>query len=374
MKKLVFITVGIMPMIASCFQGNSAKDLDSKTTIIGAGASFPAPLITAMADEYRTYTDKKVTVNYQSIGSGGGVRQFVEQTIMFAMSEAYLEDEVLESIETSTGGKAFNIPITLADVVPIYNIPGVDKGLVFNSDVLAGIFLGRIIRWDNPEIKELNPDVDLGPLPITVVHRSDGSGTTNLWTSYLTQVSDEWKDLVGSGTSVRWPVGVGGSGNEGVAGAVMNSPGAIGYTSLSYALLNNMSYGYLVNSSGNVIEPGFESTTEAANIEIPEDTRVLFTNTSSPRGYPVAGFTWILVHENLDKNKAVKSREEAVELIRFLVWAITEGQELAEPLGYARLPETVVKRDIGMIARIKWMGEDIGQQVLDEFELLGNHS
>ena len=154
----------------------------------------------------------------------------------------------------------------------------------------------------------------------------------------------------------------------------MNSPGAIGYTSLSYALLNNMSYGYLVNSSGNVIEPGFESTTEAANIEIPEDTRVLFTNTSSPRGYPVAGFTWILVHENLDKNKAVKSREEAVELIRFLVWAITEGQELAEPLGYARLPETVVKRDIGMIARIKWMGEDIGQQVLDVFELLGNHS
>lgn len=364
------VVIGIVISFAlSACVGKGSESSEERLNIIGAGASFPAPLITAMADEYRTLTDKRITVNYQSIGSGGGIRQFVEQTIMFGMSEAFLDDKVLALIEESTGGRAFNMPVTLADVVPTYNIPGVGKGVVFNSEVLTNLFLGKITNWDDPAIAELNPGIIFRSMPVTIVHRSDGSGTTNIWTSYLSSVSQEWKTTVGSGTSVKWPLGVGGSGNEGVAGAVMNSPGAIGYNSLSYAILNDMPYGSVINSSGNIIEPSFEATTEAANIELPSDTRILFTNTPAAYGYPIAGFTWIMVHENLDKNNAIKSRSEAIEVVRFLVWAITQGQELSELLGYARLPQTAVEKNIAMIAEIKWEGEIIGQKVLDEFQL-----
>ncbi|TCO10834.1 phosphate ABC transporter substrate-binding protein PstS [Natronoflexus pectinivorans] len=337
----------------------------ARVDVLGAGASFPAPLVTAMADEYRQATANRVTINYQSIGSGGGIRQFVEQTIMFGMSEAFLSDEVMTNVESSTGGRAFNMPITLADVVATYNLPGISKGLIFNSEVLVEIYLGKITRWNDAKIKALNPDQNLPNLPITVVHRSDGSGTTNIWTSYFSRVSDEWRDRVGMGTSVNWPVGVGGNGNEGVAGAVQNTPGAIGYNSLSYALLNNMSYGYVINAAGNVIPPSFAATTEAANIELPADTRILFTNTPAPQGYPIAGFAWMLVYENLDKNNAIANESEAVELIEFLIWAITDGQELSEGLGYARLPQAAIDRNFEMIKQLKWNGEKIGEKVLN---------
>jgi len=323
-----------------------------------------------MADEYRDLTNRRVTVNYQSIGSGGGIRQFMEQTVMFGMSEAYLSDEVIADIEESTGGRAFNIPITLADVVPTYNLPGIDKGLVFSGELLVDIYLGKITRWNDPKIAELNPDIDLPDRSITVVHRSDGSGTTNVWTSYLSRVSDEWKNQVGFATSVNWPTGVGGNGNEGVAGTVINSPGAIGYNSLTYAILNDMSYGYVINSSGNVIEPSYEATTEAANIDLPDDTRILFTNTPAEDGYPIAGFAWMLVHENLDQNNAIQNRNEAVELVKFLIWSITEGQDLAEPLGFARIPEAAFEKNIAMIRELKWKGETIGMEQLKEEELI----
>ncbi|ASB51091.1 phosphate ABC transporter substrate-binding protein PstS [Alkalitalea saponilacus] len=336
-----------------------------RVDILGAGATFPAPLVTAMADEYRQATNGRITINYQSIGSGGGIRQFIEQTIMFGMSEAFLSDEVMADIEAKTGGKAFNMPITLADVVPTYNLPGITKGLVFNSEILVDIYLGKITRWNDAKIKALNPDVNLPNIPITVVHRSDGSGTTNIWTSYLTRVSDEWKNRVGMGTSVNWPVGVGGNGNEGVAGVVINTPGAIGYNSLSYALLNNMSFGYVKNAAGNIIEPTYAATTEAANIELPADTRILFTNTPAPNGYPIAGFAWMLVYQNLEKNNAISNQSEAEELIEFLVWSITEGQELSEGLGFARLPDAAIERNIEMIKQLKWNGELIGTKVLD---------
>ena len=342
----------------------------ARVDILGAGATFPAPLITAMADEYRTKTNNRITVNYQSIGSGGGIRQFIEQTIMFGMSEAFLSDEVMEDIEKKTGGRAFNLPITLADVVPTYNIPGVGKGLVFDGEVLVDIYMGRITSWNDQKIAALNPGHNLPALPITVVHRSDGSGTTNVWTSFLTRVSDEWRNSVGYGTSVSWPVGLGGNGNEGVAGAVINSPGAIGYNSLTYALLNDMSYGSVVNSSGNIIEPSYAATTEAANIELPDDTRILFTNTPAPDGYPVAGFAWMLVYENLDRNNAISSREEALELVEFLIWSITDGQELSETLGFARLPEAAIEKNLVMISQIKWMDEMIGRKVLEEQNLI----
>ena len=342
----------------------------TRVDLLGAGATFPAPLITAMADEYRNLTSNRITVNYQSIGSGGGIRQFVEQTIMFGMTEAFLSDEVMEDIEKKTGGRAFNLPITLADVVPTYNIPGVGKGLVFSGEVLVDIYMGRITRWNDPKIAAINPGKNLPSLPITVVHRSDGSGTTNIWTSYLSRVSDDWRSRVGFGTSVNWPTGLGGNGNEGVAGAVINSPGAIGYNSLSYALLNDMAYGSVINSSGNTIEPSYAATTEAANINLPDDTRVLFTNTPAPDGYPIAGFAWMLVYENLDRNNAINTREQAVELLEFLVWTITEGQELSETLGFARLPDAAIEKNLEMISQIKWRGENTGREVLEKHDLI----
>lgn len=346
--------------------GSSAEN---RIDLLGAGATFPAPLITAMADEYRDLTNNRVTLNYQSIGSGGGIRQFMEQTVMFGMSEAFLSDEVMNNIQQSTGGRAFNMPITLADVVPTYNIPGIGEGVIFDGELLVEIYMGDVTRWNDPKIARLNPDLDLPGLPITVVHRSDGSGTTNVWTSFLSRVSERWRNRVGYATSVNWPVGIGGNGNEGVAGAVQNTPGAIGYNSFTYALLNDMSYGSVVNASGNVIEPSFEATSEAANIDLPEDTRVLFTNTPAEYGYPIAGFAWMLIYENLDANNAISNRREAEELIRFLIWSITDAQEMSESLGFARLPETALERNFAMIRQLKWNGELLGASLLEDHPL-----
>ena len=332
--------------------------------LLGAGATFPAPLVTAMADTYRDETGGRVTVNYQSIGSGGGIRQFTEQTVMFGMTEAFLNDTQLAAIAANGGGVAFNLPITLGDVVPTYNLPGVATGLVFDGDLLAEIFLGNVTNWADPQISILNPGVRLPPLPITVVHRSDGSGTTNIWTSFLTKVSPAWAERVGFATSVNWPTGIGGNGNEGVAGVVQNTPGAIGYNSLVYATLNGIAYGFVKNKSGNVIEPSLTATSLAAAVELPADTRVLITDTDAPDGYPIAGFAWMLLYENLDANRAITSRTQAVELLEFVVWAITDGQELSEMLSFARIPAAVLERNLAMIRQIKWQGEDVGAQVL----------
>ena len=372
LKRAIFSTTFLLSLsiLAACSGDNKDSNSPKQINILGAGATFPAPLITAMADEYRDLTDRRVTVNYQSIGSGGGIRQFMEQTVMFGMSEAFLSDEIIADIEESTGGKAFNMPITLGAVVPTYNLPGVDEQLVFSGEVLVNIYLGKITRWDDPEIQKLNPDVNLPDRNITVVHRSDGSGTTNVWTSYLTRVSDEWKEKVGYATSVNWSTGIGGNGNEGVAGAVINSPGAIGYNSLTYAVLNDMSYGSVINSSGNVIKPTYKATTEAANIELPDDTRILFTDTPAENGYPIAGFSWMLIHENLDQNNAISNRDEAEELVDFLIWSMTDGQELAETLGFARIPETALEKNIEMIKQLKWKGEEIGLERLKKNEVI----
>jgi phosphate transport system substrate-binding protein len=334
--------------------------------VLGAGATFPAPLITAMADDYRDLTRGRVTVNYQSIGSGGGIRQFTEQTVMFGMTEAYLSDSALAAIRDGGGGTAYNLPITLGDVVVTYNLPGVPRGLIFDGDTIAEIFLGTIRSWADPQIAALNPGVRLPPLPITVVHRSDGSGTTNLFTNYLTKVSPAWAERVGFATSVNWPTGIGGNGNEGVAGVVQNTPGAIGYTSLVYAALTTVAYGFVINSSGNVIEPSPAATSAAANVELPADTRILVTDTAAPDGYPIAGFAWLLMNENLHANRAIQSRDQAIELLRFVLWAITDGQELSETLSFSRIPDAVLALNLDMLRQMNWQGEDIGAQVLAE--------
>ena len=343
----------------------------ARVELLGAGASFPAPLITAWADEYRDLTRGAVTINYQSIGSGGGVRQFMEQTIMFGATEAALNDANAELARTNTGGVAFNMPITLGDVVPTYNLPGVEPGLVFDGETLAGAFLGEITRWNDPKIAALNPGVNLPNLPIQIAHRSDGSGTTNIFTNFLTKVSQTWADTVGFGSSVNWPVGTGGNGNEGVSGIVQSTPGALGYVQLSYAVNNDLGLGYVKNSSGNVIQPSFEATSLAAAVTIPQDGRIMITNTDAAQGYPIAGFAWALVYENLDRNQAISSRDEAVELTRFLYWVITEGQEINESLSYARLPADAQAIAERMIGTLKWQGEPIGRDVIADIDANG---
>jgi phosphate transport system substrate-binding protein len=340
--------------------------LAQNVELLGAGATFPAPLVTAMADDYRDITRGRVTVNYQSIGSGGGIRQFTEQTVMFGMTEAFLSDAALATIAEQGGGVAFNLPITLGDVVVTYNLPGVPTVLVFDGDTIAEIFLGNIRTWADPQIALLNPGVRLPPLPITVVHRSDGSGTTNIFTNYLSKVSPSWAERVGFATSVNWPTGIGGNGNEGVAGVVQNTPGSIGYNSLVYAALNGIAYGHVINKSGNVIEPSLAATSLAADVALPADTRILVTDTDAPDGYPIAGFAWLLMYEHLDANRAIQTRDQAIELLRFVLWAITDGQDLAEPLSFARIPDAVLALNLDMIRQMKWQGEDVGAQVLAE--------
>jgi phosphate transport system substrate-binding protein len=280
------------------------------------------------------------------------------------VTEAFLSDEALASIAASGGGVAFNMPITLGDVVVTYNLPGVPAGLVFDGATIAEIFLGNVRTWADPRIAALNPGVRLPPLPITVVHRSDGSGTTNIFTNYLTKVSPAWAERVGFATSVNWPIGIGGNGNEGVAGVVQNTPGAVGYNSLVYATLNRIAYGKVVNKSGNVIDPSLEATSAAADVELPADTRILVTDTDAPDGYPIAGFAWLLMYEHLDANRAIQTREQAQALVEFVLWVITDGQDLAEPLSFARIPQAVLELNLDMIRQMKWQGEDIGAQVL----------
>ena len=354
----------LLALIAATLLATAPFASAQNVELLGAGATFPAPLVTSMADDYRDLTGGRVTVNYQSIGSGGGIRQFTEQTVMFGMTEAFLNDSQLAAIAAAGGGVAFNLPITLGDVVVTYNLPGVATGLVFDGDTIAEIFLGNITTWADPQIALLNPGVRLPPLPITVVHRSDGSGTTNIFTNNLTKVSAAWQERVGFATSVNWPVGIGGNGNEGVAGVVQNTPGAIGYNSLVYAVLNGIAYGYVKNKSGNVIEPSLAATSLAADVPLPADTRILVTDTDAPDGYPIAGFAWMLMYENLDANNAISTRTQAEELLKFVLWAITNGQDLAEPLSFARIPAAVLQLNLDMMRQMKWQGEDLGAQVL----------
>lgn len=367
--KISRILILIMFLITVAVSGYSQAG--KKYSIIGAGASFPAPLITAWADEYRKVTKGAVTVNYQSIGSGGGIRQFLEQTIMFGATEASLKNDQMADARKKTGGIAYNLPVTLGDVVLTYNVPGVSKGLVFNSTIIAEAFLGKITKWNDPKIAKLNPGVKLPNLPIQIAHRSDGSGTTAIFTDYLSKTSKEWKSKVGQGTSVNWPVGSGGKGNEGVAGIVSSTPGALGYNSLVYAVLNNISYGYVVNRSNKTIAPSLEATSLSAAVKIPKDGRVSLTNTPAKDGYPITGFAWVLVYENLDKNAAITSEDDARELVKFLYWAVTEGQNYSEKLSFSKLPKDAQKIAEQMLSTLKYNKKAIGKEVIAEIKAKG---
>ena len=305
--------------------------------MLGAGASFPAPLVMAMADEYRSATNGAVTINYQSIGSSSGIRQFLEQTVAFGATEALPPTHQLEQLLEHTGSDALALPITVGDVVAIYHLPNITTSLIFDHSLLASIFLGDITRWNDPAIAVLNPEVALPDLPIHVVHRADGSGSTNIWTEYLSTGHSAWETRVGIGTAVDWPVGLGAQGNEGVAGVVSNTPGAIGYTSLAYAKLSNLPYAALMNEAGEAVLP----------------------DVAAIHGYPATGYTWVLVYEKLEVNRAIHSAAEAAALVGFLAWAFTDGQALAPLLHFAPLPVDVQQANLAALRTLTYEGEPV---------------
>jgi len=302
--------------------------------LLGAGATFPYPLYSKMFDVYnKSYN---VRVNYQSIGSGGGIRQLLNKTVDFGATDAFMSDDDMKKAE----GAIIHIPICLGAVVVTYNIPG-SPTLRLTPDVLADIYLGKITKWNDQRIIAVNPDVNLSGQNIVVVHRSDGSGTTNIFTDYLTKVSAEWKSKVGSGKSVRWPAGLGAKGNEGVAGLTRQIPGSIGYVELAYTIQNNMPQASIMNQFGNFIKPSIESISHSGDAEMPADTRVSLTNTAAEEGYPISGFTWIIVYK--EQNYKNRDKNKAETLLNMIWWMTHEGQKYASPLDYAPLPESTVK-------------------------------
>ncbi|ADR37287.1 phosphate ABC transporter substrate-binding protein PstS [Oceanithermus profundus] len=327
-------------------------------TLNGAGATFPFPLYAKYFSVYHKLTG--VRVNYQSIGSGGGIRQLFSGTVHFGASDAPLSDAKLAEFEQKFGTQVIHVPTALGAVVPTYYLPGVTRPLNFSGPVLADIFLGKIRKWNDPALAALNPGVKLPPLPITVVRRSDGSGTTYIWTEYLAKVSPEWKAKVGVGKSVAWPTGLGGKGNEGVAGLVRQTPGAIGYNELIYAVQNKIAYGAVQNRAGKFVLADLASVRAAAELEdFPADTRVSITDTPAPEGYPIASFTWILVYRDLDKDRAVKSAAEAKALAALLDWIVHDGQRYNEALHYAALPEVAVRATEANLKRLRYRGEPV---------------
>ncbi|MBI5838087.1 MAG: phosphate ABC transporter substrate-binding protein PstS [Candidatus Eisenbacteria bacterium] len=301
--------------------------------LTGAGATFPYPLYSKWFDEYAKL-NKGVNINYASIGSGGGIRQITEGTVDFGASDAFMTEE-----QMARAPGILHIPTVLGAVVVIYNVPGVPTGLKLDGETIAGIFLGQITSWDDPRIKAANPGVALPDLAITVVHRSDGSGTTNIFTDYLSRVSTAWAKSVGKNTAVNWPAGLGAKGNEGVAGQVLTLKGSIGYTELAYAVTNKMAFASVKNRAGEYVAPGVGATTTAAAaaaVRMPSDLRVSIVNPSGKGAYPICGFTYLLVF------KDQKNRGKGETLAKFLWWAIHDGQKFAAPLLYAPLPPAVV--------------------------------
>lgn len=312
-------------------------------TINGAGATFPYPIYSKWFDEYAK-VDPSARFNYQSIGSGGGQKQITAQTVDFGASDGPMSDENL----SKAPGKILHIPTVAGADVVAYNLSG-NPALKLDGDAIAGIFLGQIKKWNDPKLAALNVGTNLPDQEIVVVHRSDGSGTTFIFTDYLSKVSSDWKEKVGTNTSVNWPIGLGGKGNEGVAGQVKQTPGAIGYVELIYAIQNKMPYADVKNSAGSFVKPSVNSITAAmTTAQIPDDFRFSITNAPGADSYPICGATWLLVYEQ--QKDAAKGKK----LVEFLKWALTKGEEMAKDLDYAPLPADLRERVLKRVDEIKF--------------------
>ena len=313
--------------------------------INGAGATFPAPIYTKWFAEYnKLHPD--VRINYQALGSGAGIRQITERTVFFGASDGPMtQDQLL-----AAPGRILHLPTVLGAVVPVYNIPGVSQELRFSAAVLANIYLGRITKWNDDAIMKLNPGVNLPGTDIVVAHRSDGSGTTYIWVDYLSKVSPEFKKTVGVGTAVKWPVGVAAAKNDGVAAIVSQTPGAIGYVELIYALQTKTSYGQVQNMNGKFVKASLESVSAAADAaarQMPADYRVSITNAPGETVYPIASFTWMLFYQD------PKDKAQAKTMVEFMKWALTDGQKFAGDMGYAPLPKNVIDMEMKTLGTIK---------------------
>ena len=357
LKSLAVLGLSSALILSSCGSGGDKSGNDSAagktqtvSEILGAGATFPYPLYSKMFDEYNKKTNIKI--NYQSIGSGGGIKQLQAKTVDFGASDAPMSDDDL----SKSPAAIMHIPTCLGAVVVTYNIDGAPK-LKFSPEVLADIFLGKIKKWNDAKIKADNPDVKLPSMDITVVHRSDGSGTTYVFSDYLSKVSPDFATKPGKGKSLDWPVGIGAKGNEGVGGMVMQTPGSIGYVELAYVMQNKMSGASLKNKSGKFVDASLESISAAANVTIPEDFRVSLTNTDAPDGYPISSFTYILVYTNQSyDNRTEAQAKGTVDLIN---WMTHDGQQFASPLMYAPLPAAVVTSVEGALKKIMFNNKPV---------------
>jgi phosphate transport system substrate-binding protein len=322
---------------------------DSALSINGAGATFPYPMYSKWFDEYHK-KNANIQINYQSIGSGGGIKQVTEGTVDFGATDGPMNDEQIKAYQDKHGSGILHFPTVMGAVVPTYNVPGVATDLNFTPEALAGIFLGKVTKWNDPLIAGANKGVNLPANVIVVVHRADGSGTSYCWTDYLSKVSDEWKQKVGKGTSVNWPVGLGGKGNEGVTGTVKNTPNSIGYVELIYAESNKIPYGSVKNSAGAFVKASLAAVSAAAAgaaKDMPEDFRVSITDAPGNTSYPISTFTWLLIPAKFSdaaKRDAIKG---------FVKWALADGQNYAESLSYAKLPKEVVTKELKAIDKIQ---------------------
>ena len=313
--------------------------------INGAGATFPLPIYSKWFSEYNK-AHSNIEINYQSVGSGAGIQQVIKQTVFFGATDGPMTEEQ----QQAAPGRILHFPTVLGAVVPVYNIPNLTTELKFSGPLLADIFLGKVTKWNDPAIVKLNAGVNLPATDITVAHRADGSGTTYIWVDYLSKVSPEWKSKVGVNTSVKWPTGVGGRGNEGVASVVAQTPGSIGYVELIYALQTKTSYGTVQNMAGEFMKASVASVTAAAAAaagQMPADFRVSITNAPGKGVYPISSFTWLLLYEN------AKDKTQAKTMVDFMKWALGDGQKFASELGYAPLPDVVIKLELAALGKIK---------------------
>jgi phosphate transport system substrate-binding protein len=330
-------------LLAGLLLTGLAATASAQMTINGAGATFPYPIYSKWFDAYAK-VDPSVRFNYQSIGSGGGQKQILAQTVDFGASDGPMSDDNL----AKAPGKLLHIPTVAGAVVMTYNLPGT-ANLKLDGETIADIFLGKVTKWNDPKLAALNPGVNLPAADIVVVHRSDGSGTTFIFTDYLSKVSPEWKKKAGNNTSVNWPVGLGGKGNEGVSGQVKQTPNSIGYVELIYAIQNKMPYAEVKNPAGEFVKPTLDSVTAAlATADVPEDFRFSMTNAPGKGAYPIAGATWLLVYQQ--QKDATKGKK----LVEFLKWAESDGEKMAKDLDYAPLPDALQQRVLKRINEIKY--------------------
>lgn len=349
----ISFTIVIAALLISCNSGSSKKGSvnGGKMTITAAGATFPLPFYNLAFKKYGE--ESGVTFNYGGIGSGGGIRSLADRVIDFGATDAYLTDTELKEFSADV----IHIPTCMGAVVIAYNLPGVDN-LKLTPELLEKIFMGNITNWNDKGIAAENSGIQLPDSRITVVYRSDGSGTTFIFSDYMSKISDAWKTQIGAGKALNWPVGIGAKGNPGVAGTISQSEGTIGYIGSEFAFAQKINYAAIQNSSGNFINPDIETISNAAKMEIPEDTRVMVTNSSDPAAYPISGFTWIILYKDQSYND--RTVERAQETVKFLDWLLgSEGQSIAESVNYASLPDNVSSLAKNILQSVTFEGKPV---------------